>query len=809
MSSNFQATRSDQTGFNLKEFLFKYLRFLPLFILSLVLSLIIAFFYLRYTAPTFQSRGALILTEDKSASNSADKFNQLFVDDRSKNMANELEYLHSKALMQRVVADLGLNTQYYSKGKIKQLNVYKDSPYRLRVLSLADSTSSFDLAVHFIKGSSFYAGENSKQVLTAGQPFTVPQGTFVVDLVRQPAPGTDYLTRWMPEASMAMILANAINPINKAGSSGIIQITMESDNAVLAADVINKVMLEYQESIKEDKNQKTRQTLAFLNGRLGIVNREVDSITARINAYKEGNNMGDVGAISEKNYTRSNESERQMAENRLQLNLISLIEGYIREGKKSDNLVVTTLGLNDETLKAQVMKYNELQADYKTLTGNGNTPAGNVNARLLEEQIEKTRRNILESLANVRTGYQTVMGQYAREHASAEETLRSLPKKAQILEEMNLALKTKMEVFQFLNEKKEETAISLAATISNTRVLEQAEINRAPVRPTSGKVRGIALLIGLMIPLVFVLLLEILDDKITSRVDIERQTATPIMGEVGHAGAEDTLVVKPRSRSFIAEQFRIVRSNLQYVTPADKKCQVLLVTSSFSGEGKSFISTNMGAVMALTGKKTVVLEFDVRKPKILSGLGMTKKPGLTNFMLGKATVAELLVPVEGIDNYWVLPCGPIPPNPAELLLDPKLNELFDYLTTNFDFLVVDTPPVGMVGDAMTLAKYVDATLYIVRQGVTHKKQLEMVNDFYKSEKLPKMNIILNDVKLRAGYGYYGYGRYGYGYGNSYGYGYGYGYYDDDVEGTSFIKRWFGWALPAGSRKRKKKQEKAG
>ncbi|TCJ14166.1 polysaccharide biosynthesis tyrosine autokinase [Flaviaesturariibacter flavus] len=807
MSSNFQATRSDQTGFNLKEFLFKYLRFLPLFILSLVLSLIIAFFYLRYTAPTFQSRGALILTEDKAAANSADKFNQLFVDDRSKNMANELEYLHSKALMQRVVADLGLNTQYYSKGKIKQLNVYKDSPYRLRVLSLTDSASSFDLHMHFIKGSSFYVGENSKEVYTAGQPFTLPQGTFVVDFVRQPAPGTDYLTRWMPEASMAMNLANAINPINKAGSSGIIQITMEADNAVFAADVINKVMLEYQESIKEDKNQKTRQTLAFLNGRLAIVNREVDSITALRDNFMRVNKLSDINAVSDKAYERSNESLKEMQATTLQLSKIGMIESYIRDGNRGD-IVPTTLDLPDVTLNSQVQKYNDLQLEYKTLTANGNTPSGNATVRQLEEQIEKTRRNILETLRNVRAAYQTANQQLAGQKSSAEMTLSGLPSLKQRLEEINRALESKLQVFAFLNEKKEETAISLAATISNTRVLEQAEINRAPVRPTSGKVRSIALLIGLLIPLIFVLVLEILDDKITSRVDIERQTGTPIMGEVGHAGAENTLVVKARSRSFIAEQFRIARSNMQYVLP-DKSCPVLMVTSSFSGEGKSFISTNIGAVMALAGKKTVVLEFDVRKPKILSGLGMAKKPGLTNFMLGKATAAELLVPVDGIDNYWVLPCGPIPPNPAELLLDPKLNELFDYLKANFDFIVMDTPPVGMVGDAMTLAKYVDATLYIVRQGVTHKKQLEMVNDFYKSEKLPKMNIILNDVKLRAGYGYYGYGRYGYGYGSSYGYGYGYGYYDDDVEGTSFIKRWFGWALPAGSRKRKKKQEKAG
>jgi capsular exopolysaccharide synthesis family protein len=232
----------------------------------------------------------------------------------------------------------------------------------------------------------------------------------------------------------------------------------------------------------------------------------------------------------------------------------------------------------------------------------------------------------------------------------------------------------------------------------------------------------------------------------------------------------------------VAEQFRIIRTNLQYVVNKIEK-PVILVTSSFSGEGKSFVSTNMGAVMALTGKRTVILEFDIRKPKILSGLSIGKNPGISNFLVGKAELKDLVLPVSGQENLYVLPCGPVPPNPAELLLDQKVTELFQWLRREFDVVIIDTAPVGMVSDAMTLGKFADCTLYLVRQGYTYKKQIALIDDLYQSKKLPSVSIVINDVKQKAGYGYYGYGRYGYGYGygNS-------GYYEEETPKRTMLDK---------------------
>jgi capsular exopolysaccharide synthesis family protein len=337
-----------------------------------------------------------------------------------------------------------------------------------------------------------------------------------------------------------------------------------------------------------------------------------------------------------------------------------------------------------------------------------------------------------------------------------------------------------------LQEKREETAISRASTISNTQIVEKAYVSGTPVKPNRRSIQLMAILLGLALPALFVFGSEVLNDKVSTRFDIEKITTAPILGEIGHSYSESVLIVNKTTRSMVAEQFRIVRSNLQYIIgKADKF--TLLVTSSFSGEGKSFLSTNIGSVLALADKKTVILEFDIRKPKVLSGLNMPKGQGLTNYLVGKSEdIQELIRQVPGQDNLFVLGCGPIPPNPSELLLSPRVDEMFAWLRQHFDVIIIDTAPVGMVSDAQTLSKFADCTLYMVRQGHTFKKQVVLIDEFYRENKLPKVSIIINDVKMKAGYGYYGYGRYGYGYG------YGYGsYYEEEHPPKSAIEKIIG------------------
>ena len=343
-------------------------------------------------------------------------------------------------------------------------------------------------------------------------------------------------------------------------------------------------------------------------------------------------------------------------------------------------------------------------------------------------------------------------------------------------------LETLQGLYKLLREEREKQAITKSANVSNSDIINMAYASTIPVTPNRRAIQMLAILLGLGLPALIIFLSEILNDKVSTRMDIEKITGAPILGEIGHSFSDKVLVVNKTTRSMVAEQFRIIRSNLQYVLNKKEKSTILF-TSSFSGEGKSYVATNMGAVLALAGKKTVILEFDIRKPRILAGLEIPKGPGITNFLIGKSELKDIIRQVPDQDNLYVLGCGPIPPNPSELLLDPKMDELFAWLKENFDIVIVDTAPVGMVSDAMTLSKYVDSTLYLVRQGHTFKKQIGLIDEFYLGNKLPKVSIIINDVKMKPGYGYYGYGRYGYGYG------YGYGsYYEEEVAPPNFLER---------------------
>ncbi|MDP9229646.1 MAG: polysaccharide biosynthesis tyrosine autokinase, partial [Bacteroidota bacterium] len=416
----------------------------------------------------------------------------------------------------------------------------------------------------------------------------------------------------------------------------------------------------------------------------------------------------------------------------------------------------------------------------------GNVPLQNVLVKQKEEEIEKIRQSLMENLRNIKSTLNTFINDLQRKSNSAQGSIKSLPAKLRNLEEIQRQQTIKLSIYKILLEKREETAISGASTISNSKIVEKAFPDIKPVKPKRRNIQLIAFFIGLLLPAFFIFILELLNDKVWTRYDIEKLTNAPILGEIGHSFANIPLVVTKTNRTMVAEQFRILRSNLQYVLNKIEK-PVMLVTSSFSGEGKSFVATNMGAVLALAGKKTIVLEFDIRKPKVLAGLKIPKRTGITNFLVGKATPEELPSLVPGYDNLFVMGCGPVPPNPSELLLDTRVADLFAYLRQNFDVILIDTAPVGMVSDAQTLGKFADCSLYLVRQGHTYKKQIALIDELYLGSKLPKISVILNGVRIKPGFGYYGYGRYGYGAGHKSAY---YQYYEEEVEPRPKFFEWF-------------------
>ncbi len=608
-----------------------------------------------------------------------------------------------------------------------------------------------------------------------GTLFKNGNGVFSLERNKNIPIGKEYNIVWTPTHAVASAYSSTIEVREKSIGTNILTINLETPNPQMGADIINQLMIEYQNESKDEKKISAEQTINFIDASIKFVTGERDSLENAIVDYRLKNKIIDREIQTGNYFENLNEADKEIVKQTGYVGIIDMLDNYLRDKNTKYLQVPSSLGIEDATLAALIESFNLTQLKRKDLL-ESNIPRENPLVKETESQIDEIRIKLLETLKNIKTTFKMSIDDLRRKGSSAESQLNQLPGKTKELLALERQLGSKKAIEEMLLQKRIETSISKASTIPNSRIIDKAMPVTVPIKPNRRAVQLLALLIGLGLPALFIFILEVINDKISTRFDIEKLTNAAILGEVGHSYSEISLVVSKTNRSMVAEQFRIIRSNLQYVlNKADK--QVILVTSSFSGEGKSFISTNLAGVMAVARKKTIILEFDIRKPKILSGLNMPKKPGISNFLVGKAKMEDLPIPVPGHDNLFVLACGPVPPNPSELLLESRVDEMFDYLKSNFDVIIVDTAPVGMVSDAMTLSKYADCTLYIVRQGYTFKKQVILIDEFYQQNKLPKISIIINDVKMKPGYGYYGYGRYGYGKG----YGYGQGYYEEEVK----------------------------
>jgi tyrosine-protein kinase Etk/Wzc len=775
--------KSELWNLSIKDLFYKYVRFLPLFLLSVAIALFLAFAYLRYTTRIYSATGSMLLKSEQSSGRS-EKIDDLLEGgtNKSQNIQNEIEVLKSRPLMERVVKKLNLQFSYTAKGRFITNNIYKLGSFVAESFKITDSLHSFSLNIKFIDAHQFRVDNNSP-VFKMGDLFENPHGVFRLVKMTDAVAGSEFTVTWQPTSSVAAGLAGGVRVQPKTPGTSILSISIQSTNAQMAADIVNSLMVEYDSMTVEQNNYSNDQMLGFIDDRLKNMNLELDSLQLKFLKYKQDNDLFDVEKQFAEYFSKYSEADKMADLQKSKLDIANEIDGYLKDKEKNYNTVTpSAFSLEDATLNELVGLYNRYQLDRQGLL-DAKVPPDHPLVKAANGQIEKIRQKLIENLNNIRLTLNSSINILKSKGGAQQSILKELPYKLKEYVEMERQINTKLVLKNLLEGKSEEIAIQRAAITSNSKVLDQAGASTEPVKPNKRTIQILAILVGLGLPALIIFIGEILNDKINTRFDIERLTQAPILGEIGHSFSDNTLIVSKTSRTMVAEQFRIIRSNLQYVINKPDK-SIILVTSSFSGEGKSFVSTNMAAVLALAGKKTIILEFDIRKPKVLSGLLMSKRPGITNFLMGKAELEDLITPVPEYDNLFVLACGPVPPNPSEMLLDNKVSELFEKVGKMFEVIVVDTAPVGMVSDALTLSKFADCTLYLVRQGHTFKKQVALIDELYRESKLPKVSIVINDVKNKPGYGYYGYGRYGYGYG----YGYGSSYYEEEKPPLSFFEK---------------------
>ncbi|HVU57458.1 MAG TPA: polysaccharide biosynthesis tyrosine autokinase [Puia sp.] len=763
-----------------KEFIFKYLKYFPLVLASIGLFMVLAYIKIRYSTVIYRVQSSMLIQDDQKLTGGQgnEKFDELFITSGKSNLNNEIAVLKSRYFMERVVRNLGLQTRYYGEGKVKTSLIYPDPPFFLNIQSLADSTKALDVGLTILDHDKFLLREE-KTPVHFGEVLERNGSRFSITLNPNASlkgfEDIKFNVGWYPSLVAAQQLISGLNVMQMDDQATIIMMTFESENVKLGQDVLNMMMSIYDSSIIEDKKKIQESTLRFINSQLFQLSDTLNGVQGRLRNFMVENQVFDIDQQSKTFLDKLGESSKTKEDQALKLSIVNWLINYIGDKKNTFELVPTNLGIEEPALIQLMGEYNRLQlqreANLKT------TPAENPLIVGLETSLSKVRQNMYQALLNVKQALIIAGANIARSEQELQGRVTSLPGKSMSMVNIQRRQKILEELYSMLLQKKLETQIAAASIVSNSRVVEPSAGDGVIVGPDKKKIYTMYFILGLLLPVGGVALKEILQDKVSGRADVEKNTDAPILGEIGHSGTSQTLVVTQNSRRLIAEQFRIIRTNLQYMIKK-KERPVIMITSSFSGEGKSFISTNMGAVMALSGKKTVIMEFDIRKPKIVSGLDLKRKMGITNYIIGKASFNELIVKVEGVDNLYVIPCGPIPPNPAEILLDPRLDELMEEVTANFEVVIMDTAPIGLVSDAATLGRFADCTLYIVRQGQTYRKQVLFIDELYAQRKLPGLCLVINDVKPEGGYyGYYGGGRYGYY--SGYGYGTGSGYFEDE------------------------------
>ncbi|AZI25173.1 polysaccharide biosynthesis tyrosine autokinase [Pedobacter sp. G11] len=434
------------------------------------------------------------------------------------------------------------------------------------------------------------------------------------------------------------------------------------------------------------------------------------------------------------------------------------LEKYMMDASKNKRVFPTSILPQDMVFSDLMNQYNALllERDRQLLSLTDESPV----IKNIDNQILETRLGILSNIRSTKNSYIITRDKLRSQLQNAEGKISGVPQIEKNYLKLARNRDIKQELYIFLMQKAEETAISKTSNISVAKIIDPPKANNNPISPKKNIVYFIGLLMGLLIPAAVIIIVDLLKTTISSKEDITKLTNVPIVGEIGHNVETDNMVVANQSRSAISEQFRALRTNLSFYLKNDNE-KIILLTSSMSGEGKSFTAINLGNILALAGKKVLLMELDLRKPGLSAKLGVKNQIGFSNYTIDSTVKVENIIkPLTVNKNLYIISSGPLPPNPAETLLSEHTPGLIEKLKQQFDYIIMDAPPIGIITDAQLLAPYANLTLYVVRQKITNKQQLSIVDELYKDEKIKNLAIVVNDINTKL-YGYgYGYGNYG-------------------------------------------------
>jgi capsular exopolysaccharide synthesis family protein len=723
--------------------------------------------YLQYTTPEYFITSTLLIKDDKKQGDaplSIDFGDGEITSSYNQNIDNEIEVLKSKELMQRVLKELSMEVSYFVEGRFVMEEIYgEDLPVKVIINNLTPLAFSKSLTLHIQDNNNFeLEDEQSLTKQKFGKEIKTDYGTFTI--VALPGSLLNENRKIIIGFNNIINLANYYNSkldvatVNKNAS--VVALSLVDPVPEKGIAIITKLIELYNTEAVSEKKAIAANSLEFLDGRLKYLIRELTDVEENVERYKRQYEVTDVGSEAKLYLEKSTDYNRQLSEWNVQIDVLETIEEYLTKNENKYELVPSSLNIQDPTLLDLIRKFNELQLERQNFlrTMQPNNPLViNTNEQLANLQV-----NILENLRNIKKGLVITRDNTQRRYAQVESKKQQVPSIERELLEINRQQGTKEGLYLYLLQKREESALSLVANVHNAKVLDAAMASPEPVKPKKPFVFLVAFFLSMGLPIAFIYLKNALNDKVQQKKDVENATGTPILGDISHSSEGETIVVTSKSRTPVAELFRLIRANLQFAAVGSDN-KVVLVTSSMSGEGKSFFSVNLGASMALTGKKVVVLEFDLRKPGLIKNLDLPNHKhnrGITDYLIAEhPSVNEFLIPYSNLPGLYLISSGSIPPNPSEIMLHPNVGTLIQDLKEIFDFVIIDTSPIGQVADALALAPYIDSSIYLIRYNYTSKEQVKIIDDIYVNKKLRHPMIVLNDAKKENGYGFgYGYGE---------------------------------------------------
>ena len=782
---------------NIQEIFFRYLIHWPWFVVSVIVCVACAWGYLRLTTPVYNITATVLIKDEKkgggaSMSSELEKMGLDGFVSSSNNVDNEIEVLRSKSLAREVVNNLGLFVTYMDEDRFPKRDLYRTSPVlvsltpqeadklpqTMEVGMSLQPVGTMDVQIRVGKK------EYRKRFEKLPAVFPTDEGTVAFFA------NNDTLSPIRPESvikerhitayinrpfAVAKKYADFLSIVPTSKATSVVTVSLKNSNTQRGNDYIDKLLEMYNINANNDKNEVAQKTAEFIDERIGIISKELGSTEQDLENFKRSAGITDLSSEAQIALTGNAEYEKKRVENQTQINLVMDLQRYL-QGTEYE-VLPSNVGLQDAGVAGAIDRYNEMVSERNRLlrTSTESNPAiVNLNA-----SIRAMRGNIQTTLDATLKGLEITKADLVREAGRYSRRISDAPTQERQFVSIARQQEIKSGLYLMLLQKREENAITLAATANNAKIIDEALADDSPVSPKRMTIYLAALIFGIGIPVGIIYLIGLTKFKIEGRADVEKLTLLPIVGDIPLADEKaGSIAVFENQNNLMSETFRNVRTNLQFMLENGKN--VILVTSTISGEGKSFISANLAISLSLLGKKVVIVGLDIRKPGLNKVFNISKKEhGITQFLTNPAiNLMDLVQPSDINKNLYILPGGTVPPNPTELLARDGLEKAVETLKKNFDYVILDTAPVGLVTDTLLIGRVADLSVYVCRADYTRKAEFTLINELAENNKLPNLCIAINGLDLqKKKYGYYyGYGKYGkyYGYGKRYGYGYGYG-----------------------------------